>query len=357
MFMSNPAAQPSPNRTQIETASSWRVSGDFGVDKLTFDSVPVSQPERGQVLVKMKAASLNYRDLLVATGKYNPKLHKPMTLCSDGAGEVVAVGEGVARFKAGDRVMSSFFQNWVSGPYTRAVGKSALGGGIDGVLTSARIFDEQGLVAVPTHLSYEEAATLPCAAVTAWHAMVPTAHLSSGQTVLLLGTGGVSIFGLQFAKMHGARAIITSSSDEKLARAKTLGADEVINYKRTPDWDKEVLRLTGGEGADVVLEVGGVGTLPYSLRSVKFGGQVSLIGVLAGINDPLNIGPILHGNVRVQGIYVGSVEMFEAMNGAITANQLKPVVDRAFPFKESPQAIKHIESGQHFGKIVISIEN
>lgn len=355
--MSNPAAQTSPSKTQIETATSVRVSGDFGVDKLTFDTVPVPVPGRGQVLVKMKAASLNYRDLLVATGKYNPKLQKPMTLCSDGAGEVLAVGEGVTRFKAGDRVASSFFQNWVSGPYTRMTGKSALGGSIDGVLTSARIFDEHGLVSVPAHLSYEEAATLPCAAVTAWHAMVPTAHLSSGQTVLLLGTGGVSIFGLQFAKMHGARAIITSSSDEKLVRAKALGADEVINYKRTPDWDKEVLKMTGGEGADVVLEVGGIGTLPYSLRSVKFGGQVSLIGVLAGINDPLNIGPILHGNVRLQGIYVGSAEMFEAMNRAITTNRLKPVVDRVFPFKEAREAIQYLESAQHFGKIVISIEN
>jgi NADPH:quinone reductase-like Zn-dependent oxidoreductase len=355
--MSNPAAPPLQNKTQIETANAWRVSGDFGVEKLTFDSVKVAEPGPGEVLVTMRAASLNYRDFLVATGKYNPKLQRPLTLASDGAGEVMATGSGVTRFKAGDRVMSSFFQNWVGGPYTRAVGKSALGGGIDGVLTSARIFEERGLLPVPAHLSFEEAATLPCAAVTVWHALVPTANLRSGQTVLLLGTGGVSVFGLQFAKMHGARAIITSSSDEKLARAKTLGADEVINYKRTPDWDKEVSRLTGGEGADVILEVGGIGTMPYSLRSVKFGGQISLIGVLSGIHDPLNIGPILHGNIRVQGIYVGSVEMFEAMNRAITANQLKPVVDRVFAFQEAREALKYMESGQHFGKIVISIEN
>jgi NADPH:quinone reductase-like Zn-dependent oxidoreductase len=355
--MSNPAAQPSQNKPQIETANAWRVSGDFGVEKLTFDSVKVAEPGPGEVLVAVRAVSLNYRDLLVATGKYNPKLRRPLTLASDGAGEVLATGSNVSRFKPGDRVMSSFFQNWVSGAYTRAVGKSALGEALDGVLASACILDERGLLPIPAHLSYEEAATLPCAAVTAWHALVPTANLCSGQTVLLLGTGGVSVFGLQFAKMHGARAIITSSSDEKLARAKNFGADEVINYKRTPDWSKEVLRLTAGEGVDVILEVGGIGTMPFSLRAVKFGGQVSLIGVLTGINDPLNIGPILHGNVRVQGIYVGSVEMFEAMNRAITANQLKPVVDRLFAFKEAREALKYMESGQHFGKIVISIDN
>lgn len=355
--MSNSATQPSQSKPHIDSATSLRVSGEFGVDNLTMDTVPVSQPGHGQVLVKMKAASLNYRDLLVATGKYNPKLQRPMTLGSDGAGEIVAVGEGVTRFKPGDRVMSSFFQNWVGGPYTRTVGKSALGGGIDGVLTTASVLSEDGVVTIPAHLSYEEAATLPCAAVTAWHALVPTANLRSGQTVLLLGTGGVSIFGLQFAKMHGARAIITSSSHEKLARAKSLGADEVINYKRTPEWDKEVLRLTGGEGADVVLEVGGIGTMPYSLRSAKFGGQVALIGVLSGINDALNIGPILHGNIRLQGIYVGSVEMFVAMNRAIAVNQLKPMVDKIFPFERSCEALKLMESAQHFGKIVISIEN
>jgi NADPH:quinone reductase-like Zn-dependent oxidoreductase len=348
--------QPSPSKPIIDTATSVRVTGEFGIDKLSLDTLPISPPGHGQVLVRMKAASLNYRDLLVATGKYNPKLPRPMTLCSDGAGEVVAIGDGVTRFKPGDRVMSSFFQNWIGGPYTRAVGKSALGGGIDGVLSTACLLNEHGLLPIPGHLSYEEAATLPCAAVTAWHALVPTANLRSGQTVLLLGTGGVSVFGLQFAKMHGARAIVTSSSDEKLARAKSLGADEVINYQRTPEWDKEVLRVTAGEGADVVLEVGGLGTMPFSLRSVKPGGQVSLIGVLSGISDTLNIGPILHGNIRLQGIYVGSVEMFESMNRAIALNKLKPVVDRVFPFSQTREALQRMESAQHFGKIVISIE-
>lgn len=354
--MSNPAMQPATNRALPETAQAVRLTGEFSIDKLTFDTIPVSQPGHGQVLVQMKAVSLNYRDFLVVMGRYNPKQPRPLILASDGAGEVLAVGAGVTRFKPGDRVASSFFQNWVSGTQTREAGKSALGGAVDGVLVGARVFDQHGLVAVPAHLSYEEAATLPCAALTAWHALVPTAHVRSGQTVLLLGTGGVSIFGLQFAKMHGARAIITSSSDEKLAHAEALGADEVINYKRTPEWDKEVFRLTGGEGADVVLEVGGSGTLPLSLRSVKVSGQVSLIGVLAGISEPLHIGPILAGNIRVQGIYVGSVEMFEAMNRAIAYHKLKPAIDRVFPFAESREALHYMESGKHFGKIVISLE-
>jgi NADPH:quinone reductase-like Zn-dependent oxidoreductase len=354
--MSNPAMQPASNKAHPDTAQAVRLTGEFSIDKLTYDTIPVSQPGYGQVLVQIKAVSLNYRDFLVVTGKYNPKQQRPLILASDGAGEVLAVGEGVSRFKPGDRVASSFFQNWFGGTFTRVVHKSALGGSIDGVLVGARVFDQYGLVAAPAHLSYEEVATLPCAALTAWHALVPTAHVRSGQTVLLLGTGGVSIFGLQLAKMHGARTIITSSSDEKLAHAKTLGADETINYKRTPEWDKEVFRLTGGEGADVVIEVGGAGTLPLSLRSVKAAGQISLIGVLAGISEPLHIGAIFAGNVRVQGIYVGSVEMFEAMNRAITVNKLKPVIDRVFPFAESREALHHMESGQHFGKIVISLE-
>jgi NADPH:quinone reductase-like Zn-dependent oxidoreductase len=354
--MSNPAMQPAPSKPHPDTAQAVRLSGEFSIDKLNFDTLPVSQPGYGQVLVQIKAVSLNYRDFLVATGKYNPKQQWPLILASDGAGEVLAVGEGVTRFKPGDRVASSFFQKWFSGTQTREGNKSALGGAIDGVLVGTRVFDQYGLVAVPAHLSYEEAATLPCAALTAWHALVPSAHLRSGQTVLLLGTGGVSIFGLQLAKMHGARTIITSSSDEKLTRAKALCADETINYKRTPEWDKEVFRLTDGEGVDVVLEVGGTGTLPRSLRSVKVAGQVSLIGILAGISESLHIGAIFAGSVRVQGIYVGSVEMFEAMNRAITVNQLKPVIDRVFPFAESREALRYMESAQHFGKIVISLE-
>lgn len=340
---------------EIETATAVRIANEFSINALTFDSVEIARPGYGQVLVAIKAASLNYRDLLVATGRYSPNLPKPLIIASDGAGEVIAVGEGVRNFKAGDRVIGSFFQNWQRGEMDRDAAHSALGGSIDGVLVTARLFAEHGLVKLPSHLSYQEGATLPCAAVTAWNALVSTAHVKSGDTVLLLGTGGVSIFGLQFAQMHGARTIITSSRDEKLARAKALGAWETINYAEKSEWGKEVMRLTDGRGVDVVLEVGGAGTLPRSLRSVRPGGQVSLIGVLAGIAEPLNIGPILHNSIRLQGIYVGSVEMFEAMNRAITADGMKPVIDRVFSFEETREALRYMETGQHFGKIVIRV--
>lgn len=353
--MSTAIAAPPQGIDLPSTADAVRVTTESSIDALTFDSIPVQKPGPREVLVAIKAVSLNYRDLLVVSGKYSPNLPKPLIIASDGAGEVIAVGQDATRFKPGDRVAGSFFQSWMDGEYHREIGKSALGGSIDGVLATYRIFEQQGLVHLPSHLSYEEGATLPCAAVTAWNALVPTAHLKSGDTVLLLGTGGVSMFGLQFAKLHGARVILTSSSDEKLERAKALGADDTINYKKTPEWDKEVLRLTEGRGADVVLEVGGAGTLAYSLRSVRHGGQVSLIGVLSGLNEPLNIAPILHGNIRVQGIYVGSVAMFEAMNRAITVNHLKPVIDRVFSFHQTREALRHMESAQHLGKIVIKV--
>jgi NADPH:quinone reductase-like Zn-dependent oxidoreductase len=338
-----------------QTAIAVQITNEFSIDALTFGSVEIARPGYAQVLVAIKAASLNYRDLLVATGRYSPNLPKPLIIGSDAAGEVIAVGEGVRNFKPGDRVIGSFFQNWQRGEIDRDAAPSALGGSIDGVLVTARLFEERGLVKLPAHLNYEEGATLPCAAVTAWNALVTTAHVKSGDTVLLLGTGGVSIFGLQFAQMHGARTIITSSSDEKLARAKALGASETINYARTPEWRKEVVKLTNGRGVDVVLEVGGAGTLPHSLRSVRPGGHVSLIGVLSGIAEPLNIGPILHNSIRLQGIYVGSVEMFEAMDRAIITHKMKPVIDRVFSFEETREALHYMETGRHFGKIVIRV--
>jgi NADPH:quinone reductase-like Zn-dependent oxidoreductase len=339
----------------MPSATAVRITKDFSIESLTFDEIEIPQPEPGQVLVAIKAVSLNYRDLLVVTGRYSPNLPRPLVIGSDGAGEVVAVGEGVRKFSPGDRVVASFFQNWSRGGIDRDAAPSALGGSIDGVLTTARVFDEHGLVPIPAHLSYEEAATLPCAAVTAWNALVSTAHVKSGDTVLLLGTGGVSIFGLQFAAMQGARAIITSGSDEKLARVKSLGASDTINYKKTPEWQKEVMRLTESRGVDVVVEVGGAGTLPRSFRSVRPGGQISLIGVLTGIADSLNLGPVIHSAIRLQGIYVGSVEMFEAMNRAIVTHKLKPVIDRTFEFAQTREAIRYMESAQHFGKIVIRV--
>ncbi|HEX5228909.1 MAG TPA: NAD(P)-dependent alcohol dehydrogenase, partial [Bryobacteraceae bacterium] len=222
-------------------AKAIRTTGGTSIDQLVLDKVSVPDPGPGQVLVAIKAVSLNYRDLAVVTGRYPRNTSQPTIICSDGAGEVVAVGADVHAFRTGDRVVGSFFQSWIDGPYTREHGASALGGAIDGVLTEYRVFDQQGLLPIPEHLSFQEAATLPCAGLTAWNALVPTCHVQAGYTVLLLGTGGVSIFGLQFAKLHGARVIITSSSDEKLARAKALGADETINYKTTPEWDQEVL--------------------------------------------------------------------------------------------------------------------
>lgn len=336
-------------------AQAVRTTGGTLIDQLVFDQVAVAEPGPGQVLVAIKAVSLNFRDLAVVTGRYPRNTSQPTIIASDGSGEVIAVGDGVTAFHAGDRVIGSFFQSWITGPFAREYGASALGGAIDGVLTRFRVFDQQGLLRVPEHLSFEEAATLPCAGLTAWNALVSTCHVQAGDTVLLLGTGGVSIFGLQFAKLHGARVIITSSSDQKLARAKALGADEIINYKTTPDWDQEVLRLTGGKGVDIVLEVGGGATFARSMNSVRASGQIAVIGVLTGVAGTIPIGLIGLQTLSVRGIFVGSVAMFEDMNRAISANQLRPVVDRVFPFEQSAEALRCMQGAQHFGKIVITL--
>jgi NADPH:quinone reductase-like Zn-dependent oxidoreductase len=339
----------------LRKAQAVRTTGGTSIDQLIFDSVEVPEPGAGEVLVAIKAVSLNYRDLAVVTGRYPRNPAEPTIIASDGAGEVIAVGDGVTAFRAGDRVAGSFFQKWIAGPYAREYGASALGGAIQGVLTQFRVFDQAGLIRIPEHFSYQEGATLPCAGLTAWNALVPTMHVQAGDTVLLLGTGGVSIFGLQFAKLHGARVIITSSSDEKLARAKALGADETINYKTTPEWDKEVLRLTGGRGVDMVLEVGGGETFTRSMNSVRASGQMAVIGVLTGVAGTIPVGLIGIQTLSVRGIFVGSVAMFEDMNRAITANQLRPVIDRVFPFEQSVDALRYLESAQHFGKIVIAL--
>jgi NADPH:quinone reductase-like Zn-dependent oxidoreductase len=336
-------------------AQAVRTTGGASIDQLVFDEVTVPEPGPGQVLVAIKAVSLNFRDLAVVTGRYPRNTSQPTIIGSDGSGEVIAVGDGVSSFGSGDRVVGSFFQKWITGPFARQYGASALGGAIDGVLTQYRVFHHEGLLRIPEHLSFEEAATLPCAGLTAWNALAPTAHVQAGDTVLLLGTGGVSMFGLQFAKLHGARVIITSSSDAKLARAKALGADETINYKTTPEWDKEVLRLTGGKGADIVLEVGGGETFARSMNSVRASGQIAVIGVLSGVVGTIPIGLIGLETLSVRGIFVGSVAMFEDMNRAITANQLRPVIDRVFPFEQSLDALRYMQSAQHFGKIVIRL--
>ena len=331
----------------------YQVQNNAGIDALTLVELSEPQLNAGQVLIRVRATSLNYRDTAVIQGMY-PGQKLPVIPLSDGAGDVVAIGEGVTRVKVGDRVAGIFFQTWIAGKLTREKIKSALGGAIDGMLVEYVVLHQDGVVLLPDHLSYEQGATLPCAAVTAWHALVHRGGLTAGETVLLLGTGGVSIFALQFAKVLGANAIVTSSSDEKLARALELGADEAINYKAFPNWEEKVYELTQRQGVDQVIEVGGAGTLEKSLRSVGVGGRISLIGVLAGTGD-VNHTQILMKSIDVQGIYVGSREMFEAMNRAIALHQIKPVVDRVFPFSEAEVAYRHLQSGAHFGKIVIQL--
>jgi NADPH:quinone reductase-like Zn-dependent oxidoreductase len=331
----------------------YEIQNSFGLDSLTLTERPDRSPGYGQVLIKVRAVSLNYRDLMVVKGLYNPKLPLPMIPFSDGAGEVVAVGEGVTRVKVGDAIAGIFFQTWIAGKLTVEKTHSALGGAIDGMLSEYVVLHEDGVVRVPAHLTDEEAATLPCAAVTAWNALFHSGSLKAGETVLVQGTGGVSIFALQFAKIAGARVIATSSSDEKLAKVRQLGASDTINYKQTPQWGKPARELTGGEGVDLVVEVGGAGTLNESLQAVRIGGQISLIGVLSGGRGEISTVSMLMKSLRVQGIYVGSREMFEAMISAIALHKIKPVIDRVFPFSEAREALKYMESGSHFGKICI----
>jgi NADPH:quinone reductase-like Zn-dependent oxidoreductase len=335
--------------------NAFEIKDKFGLESLTLVQRPDPRPGPGQVLLQMRAWSLNYRDLMVAKGTYNPKLRLPLIPLSDGVGRVTELGPGVTRVKSGDRMAAVFMPKWICGRVTEEKARSALGGGVDGLLAEYVVLPEDGVVHVPDHLTDEEAATLPCAAVTAWHALITEGQLPQGDTVLTQGTGGVSIFALQFAKLAGARIIATSSNDEKLARAIKLGASDGINYKTTADWDKEARKLTGDVGVDHVVEVGGAGTLGRSLRAVRLGGTISLIGVLAGGTSEVNPLPVLMKNVRVQGIFVGSREMFEDMNRAIAHHKLRPVVDRVFAFKEAPAAYRYMESAAHFGKISIRL--
>lgn len=325
-----------------------------GIDALRVRERDVPRPGPGQLLVRMRAASINYRDLLVMCGNYSRNLPLPLVPLSDGSGEVAEVGAGVSRWKAGDRVAATFFQDWEGGDIGEGAGKSALGGALDGVLAEYVLVGERGVVALPGHLSYEEGATLPCAALTAWHAL-RSGGLFCGQSVLTMGSGGVSVFALQFARAAGARVIATTGSEGKIGRLLALGASDVVDYKREPCWEAKVFELTGRRGVDQVVEVGGAGTLGKSLKAVRIGGHVSLIGVLAGGAGEVNPLPAVMKGVRIQGIYVGSREMFEEMNRAIALHGLRPVIDRVFPFGEAPEAFRHMQSGAHFGKVVIAI--
>ena len=331
----------------------WQVSS-FGIDSLELVDRPTPQPGPGEVLVKIQAISLNYRDLMMVKGLYNPKLHLPRIPCSDGAGEVAAIGEGVTAWKPGDRVCGTFFQNWIDGPPTPAKIKGALGGDIDGMLAEFVLLKETGMVRFPKHLSFEEAATLPCAAVTAWNALA-AANLQPNSTVLIQGTGGVSIFALQFAKLKSLRVLGISSSDAKLQRACSLGLDKGLDYGETSEWDRWVMEQTSGEGVDLVVEVGGVGTLPRSLRAVKMGGMIAQIGVLTGPSEPIPVPMILHKQVRIQGIYVGSRHHFEEMNKAIAAAELRPIFESR-PWTQAREAFREMESATHFGKLVLKAQ-
>ncbi len=326
-----------------------------GIDSLTLVERRDPAPGPRQVLVRVRATSLNYRDLITVEGQYARAAPKPDLIpLSDGAGEVVAVGPGISRLKAGDRVAGCFMQRWVGGAIDEAAQASAMGGAIDGMLTQLAVLEEDGAVRLPDSLSFEEGATLPCAAVTAWHALVEIGGIKAGDTVLVLGSGGVSVFALQFARLFGARVIATSSSAAKADRLRTMGAEAVIDYRATPDWDKEVMRLTGGRGADITVEVGGAGTLPRSFLATRLAGRIAVIGLLTGQGAQVDPMPILRRNLRVQGLYVGSKQMFEAMNRAIEAGGLKPVIDRVFPFADAKDAYRHLKSQSHFGKVVIS---
>lgn len=313
--------------------------------------IPVPGP--GEILVQVKANSINYRDYLTIKNAASRGITGERIPNSDGAGIVAEVGAGVTEFEKGDRVVGCFFQDWQSGSISTSVMASAMGGAIDGMLAEYVILKERGALPVPAHLSFEEAATLPCAALTAWNCLIEKGEAKAGSTALLLGTGGVSVFSLQLAKANGIRTIVTSSSDEKLARVKDMGATETINYKTTPDWEKAVLELTGGNGVDVVVEVGGAGTLEKSVESVRVGGTISLVGVLTGGKiDPT---AIMRKSVKLQGIYVGPRDMFSRLNAALTHNEIHPVIEDVFSFEDALEAYKLMESGKHFGKIVISL--
>lgn len=308
-----------------------------------------------ECLVAIRAVSLNYRDRIQWRNLAGRNVDGKVP-ASDGAGEILAVGEAVTQFQVGDRVAVNFFPTWKSGRFDLAYHQADLGGNLDGMLRDYAIFSQDSLVKTPSGWSFAQAATLPCAALTAWVALTDRGKLESGQSVCVLGTGGVSIFALQFAKLMGATVAITSSSDRKLERAMSLGADFGVNYRTTPEWSKSIWNWSGSRGVDHVVEVGGPGTLEQSMKSVSAGGHIALIGVLTGFGPPTtSLFPLLARNVRLDGIYVGSCEHFRSMVQFIEANPLSPQIDRIYPFDQTPQAFEYLESGEHFGKIVIEM--
>jgi NADPH:quinone reductase-like Zn-dependent oxidoreductase len=324
----------------------------YGLDNLRVVEKPDPTPGPGQIVVDISAATLNYRDLATVTA---PSGRTPFVPCSDGAGVVSQVGDGVTRVKVGDHVAPLFFQRWFAGDPTPEGLGGALGGTLDGVLQEKVLLSEQGVTPVPAGYSDEEAATLPCAALTAWRGLVVQGQVKPGDVVVVQGTGGVSIFALQFAKVAGATVIVTSSSDEKLERARALGADHLVNYKATPDWAKEVRRITDRRGADHIIEVGGAGTFEQSLRAIRLGGRIAVIGILGGFVKDLNVAAIFGANAFVHGVTVGSRDHFESMTRAIEASGIKPVIDKRFPLDQARDAFECMQAGAHFGKIALTV--
>lgn len=322
--------------------------------ELRLDSAPEPVPGLGEVLVRVRACALNYRDLMIQRGEYGAFKHTPLVPLSDCAGEVLALGEGADEFSTGDRVAACFFQNWQAGRLHAGVYGSDLGFGLQGVLSELRVFPQAALVKLPRYLSFAEGATLPCAGVTAFNATVP--HLSRGHTVLLLGTGGVSLFALQFARASGARVIITSSDDAKLERAGKLGADHGVNYRRYEDWDEEVLNLTDGRGVDLVVETGGAATLERSINALAPGGQVSMVGRLTGVASGVNVHGLVYKAATLRGVFVGSKQDFLAMNAFTEQLNIAGLLDDLVPFEQAPKAFERLTTGRHFGKVVITCD-
>jgi NADPH:quinone reductase-like Zn-dependent oxidoreductase len=336
-----------------------QIEGAYGLDHLKFAERPDPTPGPGQIVVRMKAVSLNYRDWITVSGVYGGAHKLPLVPFSDGAGVVERIGEGVTRVKPGDRVTSNFFgATWIGGPPMPHKMAGVLGGPNDGCAQELMLISAEGVTKTPEHMSDVEASCLPCAALTAWRALVVDGALKAGDIALMQGTGGVSIFALQMAKFMGLTTIITSSSDEKLARCKALGADHVINYKTTPEWGGEARKLTGGRGVDLVVEVGGAGTLMESMKAVRQQGHIAIVGIVSGFGgEGLNMlpGMLIGNNARIQGLSVGSRENFEDMNRALTQNQSKPIVETVYPWTRAKEAFEDMQAGKHFGKIALTI--
>lgn len=332
------------------------VIGRPGLDHLKIEDLPIPEPGPGEVLVRLRAASLNFRDTLTVVGGYGSRQKQERLIpLSDGAGEIAELAAGVDAWCRGDRVIGCLMPNWQGGDMSEEKSAVSLGGSVDGCAVEYRVFPARGLVRTPEHLSDVEAATLPCAALTAWSAVVSQGRVGPGDIVLTQGTGGVSLFALQFARLAGARVIATSSAPDRLGRLEELGAGDVINYREVPDWGRRARALAGGRGVDHVVEVGGAGTLAQSIRAVRVGGTVSLIGVLGGAKPDFNLAHVVMQNIRLQGVTVGSRDQFEHMLAAIATHKLRPVIDRMFPLAEIRAAIEHLGSGRHIGKVCISL--